>query len=42
MFNLVILDLAIGIVFVYLLVSLIMSAADELVAAVFKMRERIL
>ena len=42
MFNSGILDVAIGIVFVYLLVSLIVSAANELVAAVFKMRGRIL
>ena len=40
MFNSGILDVAIGIVFVYLLVSLIVSAANELVAALFKMRGR--
>lgn len=42
MFNSGILDVAIGIVFVYLLVSLIVSAANELLAAIFKMRGRVL
>ena len=42
MLNSGILDVAIGIVFVYLLVSLIVTAANELVAAIFKMRGRIL
>jgi len=42
MFNSGILDVAIGIVFVYLLVSLIVTAANELIAAVFKMRGRVL
>ena len=42
MFNSGILDIAIGIVFIYLLVSLIVTAANELIAAVFKMRGRVL
>jgi hypothetical protein len=42
MFNSGILDVAIGIVFVYLLVSLIVTAANELIAALFKMRGRVL
>ena len=42
MFNSGILDVAIGIVFVYLLVSQIVSAANELLAAIFKMRGRVL
>jgi hypothetical protein len=42
MFNSGILDVAIGIVFVYLLVSLIVTAANELIAAIFKMRGRVL
>lgn len=42
MFNSGILDVAIGIVFVYLLVSLMVSAVNEMVAAIFKMRGRIL
>jgi hypothetical protein len=42
MFNSGILDVAIGIVFIYLLVSLIVTAANELIAAIFKMRGRIL
>ncbi len=42
MFNSGILDVAIGIVFVYLLVSLIVSAANELIAALFKTRGRVL
>jgi hypothetical protein len=40
MFNSGILDVAIGIVFVYLLVSLIVTAVNELIAALFKMRGR--
>ena len=42
MFNSGILDVAIGVVFVYLLLSLIVTAANELIAAVFKMRGRVL
>src|SRR5438552_3197422 len=42
MFNSGILDVAIGIIFVYLLVSLIVTAANELIAAIFKMRGRVL
>ena len=42
MFNSGILDVAIGIVFIYLLVSLIVSAANELLAALLKARGRVL
>ncbi len=42
MFNSGILDVAIGIVFIYLLVSLIVSAVNELCAALLKARGRIL
>ena len=42
MFNSGILDVAIGIVFIYLLVSLIVTAVNELIAAIFKMRGRVL
>jgi hypothetical protein len=42
MFNSGILDVAIGVVFVYLLVSLIVTAVNELIAAIFKMRGRVL
>lgn len=41
MFNSGILDVAIGIVFIYLLVSLIVSAVNELCAALLKMRGRV-
>ena len=41
MFNSGILDVAIGIVFIYLLVSLIVTAVNELIAAIFKMRGRV-
>lgn len=42
MFNSGILDVAIGIVFIYLLVSLIVSAVNEFCAALLKMRGRVL
>ncbi len=42
MFNSGILNVAIGIVFIYLLVSLIVTAVNELIAAIFKMRGRVL
>jgi len=38
MFGSTIVDTAIGLIFVYLLVSLVVSAANELLAALFKWR----
>jgi len=38
MFGSAILDTAIGLIFVYLVISLIVSAANELLAAVFRLR----
>jgi hypothetical protein len=40
MFGSAILDTAIGLIFVYLIVSLIVSAANELLAALFKLRAK--
>ena len=40
MFGSTILDVAIGIVFIYLLVSLVISATNELIAALLKSRAK--
>jgi hypothetical protein len=42
MFNSGILDVAIGVIFIYLLISLIVTAINELIAGIFKMRARVL